>query len=181
MWNCCECDATPPSPYSVVSVMQPHRLLIQTQHFPIYYVQDSEVFSIMLAKSQQQRLEVEQLPSFCGGWSSCRSKRTYSSKAFCSCCRFLFWKSHSFLYWMKLFKMPFCMIWFDLPIIQLCLWNESKQRFVVQRWRPPLSLVIEERTWLHSHSKTIIKSPKAIRNIVWPTSKVKMPSYTEHL
>ena len=32
---------------------------------------------------------------------------THFSNAFCSCCRLLFWKSRSFVYWVKLMKIPF--------------------------------------------------------------------------
>ena len=43
----------------------------------------------------------------------------------------------------------------------------------------PLSLVMEDTTWLHSHAKTTIKSPHTTQNIVRPTPGV--PSYTAYL
>ena len=118
---------------------------------------------------------VKRVSSFPGGWT----KGRYSSKTFCSCCWIhLFWKSRSFVYWVKLLKIPFCVIWFNLLITQLCSWNKSKHAAVVQHCRPPLSLTMEEMTWLHSHNKTI-KSLNATKNVVWPTLKV--PSYAEYL
>ena len=103
--------------------------------------------------------ELEQLPSFRGGWS----KWTYSSNGFCSCCRLLFWKSRSFVYWTKLIKIPFCVVRLDLPITQMCSWNESKHVTIVQRCRPRLSLAMEETTRWHSHTKTTVKSSNATR------------------
>ena len=50
---------------------------------------------------------------------------------------------------------------------------ESKHAAVVQCCRPPLSSVMEEMTWLHSHAKTTIKSPNATQNIVQPMPKVQ--------
>ena len=121
---------------------------------------------------------VKRVSSFPGGWT----KGRYSSKTFCSCCWIhLFWKSRSFVYWVKLLKIPFCVIWFNLLITQLCSWNKSKHAAVVQHCRPPLSLVMEEIVvnWLHPHAKTIVKSPNATQNIVQPMPRV--PSYTEYL
>ena len=100
----------------------------------------------------------------------------YSSNLFCSRRWFSFWKSHSFVYWMKLLKTPF--VWFDLPITQLCSWNESKHAAVVQGCRLPLSLTMAEMTWSLSHAKRTIKSPNATQNVVRPTPKV--PSYAEY-
>ena len=128
----------------VVVVTQPDRL-------PTH----ARVFSVTLAKSRKQRLE--QLPSFRGGWSTW----TYSSNAVCSCCRLLFWKSRSFVYWVKLIKIPFCVVRLDLPITQTCCWNESKHATFVQRWRPRLNLAMEETTRSHSHTKTTVKSSNA--------------------
>ena len=115
----------------------------------------ARVFSVTLAKSLQQR--VERLPSFRGGWR----KWTYSSNAFCCCSRSLFWKSRSFVYWVRLIKIPFYVIRFDLPITQMCSWNESKHATVVQRCRPRLSLAMEETTRSHSHTKATVKSSNA--------------------
>ena len=71
--------------------------------------------------------------------SLCWSNGMYSSNAFYSCCLFLFWKNHSFVYWMKLLKIPFCVIWFYLPITRFCSWNGSKHAAVVQHCRLPFS------------------------------------------
>ena len=131
----------------------------------------AQISSVMLAKVQWQRLA--QLPCFCGGWS----KEMYLSNTFCSSCPFLFSKSHSFVYWMKLLKIPFCVICCDLLINHLYPWNESKHAAVIQCYRPSSSLATEETTPLHSHTKTTIKSPNGTQNIVWPIPTVA--SYTE--
>ena len=145
-------------------------VVIVTQ--PDFLLSRASVFSVTWAKSREQTLG--QLSSCRRGWS----KGTYSSNTFCSCCRFLFRKSLSFVNWRKPLKVPFCLIGFDMPITQFCSWYERKNAAVVQRCRPPLNLATEEMTWLHFHAKTTIKSLNATQNIVRPMPKV--PSYTEY-
>ena len=90
-------------------------------------------------------------------WTS--TNTSSSSSAFCSYGRFFcFCPSCSFVYWMTLLKLSYCMIWSDLPISQSCSWNESQRAALVQRCRSPLSLAIEERTRLYSHAKTTVSN-----------------------
>ena len=116
----------------VVVGMQPNRLLTCARASLQHNVSD---FTIT---------EVRTAAQLSGGWS----KGNYSSNAFCSCCQFFFWKSCSFLHWMKLLKIPFHVIWFDLLITQLCFRDESKHAAVVWHRRLPLSLAMEEMTWV---------------------------------
>ena len=91
-----------------------------------------------------------------------------------------FGKSRSLVCWMKLPKIPFRAIGFDLPTSPLCSSNQpASMRRTVQGHKQAMSSVTEQMMWLHSHAITTIKSSNATQNIV--RLMLKLPSYTEPL
>ena len=119
------------------------------------------IFSITLAISQWQVRTAAQLPCWL------KQGNVLIHCVFSLLSVFIL-KSRFFVYWMKPLIIPFCVIRFDLLIIQLCSWNKSKHVAVVQCCSPPLSFVKEEMTSLHSNTKTTIESLNTTQNIVWP-------------